>query len=190
MHRFPILLAVLLALSTPVILGQDEEESEQDRDIADVDTCGTLAGKLVTYTARTEVSWSSNPRHEAIEVNHSIAMGHDPDLPELLTWTSDAHPDDIKPFKVKANKKDLRIYTKGENRLVAHFIQAGNWIQFAPAFRKRIEKSFEREDTALSWYGLQEILPAVREMDAHVAQVVQLVGFRGAIQGGYRCVPR
>lgn len=186
MHPFPILLTVLLALSAPVILGQEEEgESEQDRDIVDVDTCGTLAGKLVTYTARTEVSWSSNPRHEAIGVAHTIAMGRDPDLSGLLTWTSEAHPDDIKPFKVKADKQDLRMHTKGENRLVAHFIQAGHWIQVAPAFRKRIEKSFEREDTALSWYGLQEILPAVREVDAHVAQVVQLVGLRGAIQGGY-----
>jgi hypothetical protein len=194
MHRFPILLAVLLTFSAPMILGQEEEkESEQDRDILDVDTCGTLAGKLVTYTARTEVSWSGHPGHEAIEVKHSIAMGRYPDLSELLTWTSEEHPDDIKPFKVKAKKKDLKIYTKDENRLVAHFIPADNWnllmpvyrtLLFAPAFRKRIEKSLETKDTALSWYGLQEILPAVREMDAHVAQVVELVILRGDIQRG------
>ena len=49
MPRFPILLAIFLALSAPVVLGQEEEaESGQDRDIVDVDTCGTVAGMLVT----------------------------------------------------------------------------------------------------------------------------------------------
>ncbi len=194
MHRLSILLAILLAVSAPLILGQEEkEESGQDRDIVDVDTCGTLAGRLVTYTARTEVSWSGHPGNETIEVKHSIAMGRYPDLSELLTWTSEELPEDIKPFKVKANKKDLKIHTKDENRLVAHFIPGDDWnllmpahrkLLFAPAFRKRIEKSFETEDTTLSWYGLQLILPAIREIDAHAAQVVELAGLRRDIQRG------
>lgn len=185
-----LLVACLLSVFTLVIQGQEaEEESEQQRDLVDVDTCGTLGGNRVIYTVRTDVSWSGNPFHEAIDAANSIVMeireGGETRVLELLEWKSEVHPSEIKLLKVKASRKDLRIYESDDGLLVAHFVYTGDWIRFAPAFRKRIEKGFERNDTALSWYSLMEILPAVRYLDAHAAQVVELVLLRRTIRAGY-----